>query len=257
MTGIPWRTAWRYSERAFRHLYWDAGTMLAQALALAAGLAPKLRSRFPDAQVARLVGADGRTSSRLRCSTLGEGEPAISPGGEAATGAVDHAPLEFPLVTLALRAGDGEQLGAPWPEGAPLDQAPTARDLDTVILRRGSTRRMDATKTVPRETLAFSLAAALRGIDVAHFVAVHGVDGVAPGLYRWPEPLREGDLREELLRVCWDQDLGRDAAFVVIGAADLEAHRATATTATPSWPRGSSRAACTWPPTRSAPARPA
>jgi hypothetical protein len=26
LTGIPWRTAWKYGERGFRHLYWDAGT---------------------------------------------------------------------------------------------------------------------------------------------------------------------------------------------------------------------------------------
>src|SRR6185295_16687519 len=30
VTGIPWRTGWRYRERGFRHVYWDAGTMLAQ-----------------------------------------------------------------------------------------------------------------------------------------------------------------------------------------------------------------------------------
>ena len=33
--------------------------------------------------------------------------------------------------------------------------------------------------------------------------------------------LREGNLRDELLWVTWDQDLGRDAAFVVMGAADI------------------------------------
>src|SRR4051794_21023170 len=61
VTGVPWRTGWRYAERGFRHIYWDAGTMLAQALALAesAGLAPRLVSRFPDADVARLGGAAG------------------------------------------------------------------------------------------------------------------------------------------------------------------------------------------------------
>jgi hypothetical protein len=51
------------------------------------------------------------------------------------------------------------------------------------------------------------------------------VDGLEPGLYRWPEldrPRRRGTLRGELLRVCWDQDLGRDAAFVVMATADLE-----------------------------------
>jgi len=47
---------------------------------------------------------------------------------------------------------------------------------------------------------------------------------LVPGLYRWPDldrPLRRGPLREELLRVCWDQDLGRDACFVVMAAVDL------------------------------------
>jgi len=83
-TGIPWRTGWRYAERGFRHLYWDAGTMLAQALALAesAGLAPRLRTRFPDAEVTRLVGADGVHEFPLALVSLGDGAPAIGPGGE-------------------------------------------------------------------------------------------------------------------------------------------------------------------------------
>jgi hypothetical protein len=25
VTGIPWRTGWRYRERGYRHVYWDAG----------------------------------------------------------------------------------------------------------------------------------------------------------------------------------------------------------------------------------------
>ena len=60
VTGIPWRTGWRYRERGFRHIYWDAGTMLSQLLALAdsAGFAPQLYTRFPDADVSALVGAD-------------------------------------------------------------------------------------------------------------------------------------------------------------------------------------------------------
>ena len=66
VTGIPWRTGWRYAERGFRHIYWDAGTMLANTLALAdaGGHRPRLFTRFPDAEVARLVGADGRRSFR-------------------------------------------------------------------------------------------------------------------------------------------------------------------------------------------------
>lgn len=26
VTGLPWRTAWKYAERGWRHVYWDAGT---------------------------------------------------------------------------------------------------------------------------------------------------------------------------------------------------------------------------------------
>jgi len=49
VTGVPWRTGWRYRERGWRHVYWDAGTMLGQLLALAgsAGLAAALYTRFP------------------------------------------------------------------------------------------------------------------------------------------------------------------------------------------------------------------
>jgi hypothetical protein len=92
-----------------------------------------------------------------------------------------------------------------------------------VILRRGSTRIMDPAATVARELCEWSLAASLRGARVPHFVAVHAVEGLEPGLYRWPDldrPLRREPLRDELFRVCMEQDLGRDAAFVVMAAVD-------------------------------------
>jgi hypothetical protein len=229
VTGVPWRTGWRYAERGLRHIYWDAGTMLAQALALAesGGLRPRVFTRFPDAEVTRLVGADGVHEFPVAVVALGAGEePAIRAAGPAAVGAVDAAPFEFPLVTRAQHAGDAETLCAPWPAPSPTGGEPPASPaLDEVILRRGSTRRMDITATVPRGVLDFSLAAALRGARVPHFVAVHAVDGLEPGLYRWPDmadPLRRGPLRDELYRVCMEQELGRSAAFVVMAAADLD-----------------------------------
>ena len=173
------------------------------------------------------MGADGVHEFPVALVALEAGAPAIEPGGAAVAGTIDAHPVEFPLVTAAQRAGDGDVLGAPWPAAPALDlPAPPARDLDAVILQRGSTRLMDAAATLPRDVVEFSLAVALRGIDVPHFVAAHGVEGVEPGLYRWPDlttPLRRGNLRQELLRVCWDQDLGRDAAYVVMSAIDISA----------------------------------
>ncbi|HYO42456.1 MAG TPA: nitroreductase family protein [Candidatus Limnocylindrales bacterium] len=228
ITGIPWRTGWRYAERGYRHIYWDAGTMLANTLALAeaGGYRPRLITRFPDAAVARLVGADGTQEFPLAIVILGRGEPAIGPGGEAATGAIDVAPVEFPLVTLAQHAGDREWLGEPWPTGQQVEgDLPATDDLDTVILRRGSARTLDATAAVDRGTFERTLAVSLRGTRVPHFIAVHTVEGLEPGLFRWPDlerPLRPGFLRDELWVACYEQDLGRDASFVVIGAVDLD-----------------------------------
>jgi SagB-type dehydrogenase family enzyme len=231
VTGVPWRTGWRYAERGFRHIYWDAGTMLAQTLALAdsAGLGPRLWTCFSDAELTRLVGADGVQEFPVALVALGGGGPAIRLRGEAAAGVIDADPVEFPLVTQAQHAGDVEELGEPgepWPAGAPLDgEPPSSPGLEDVILQRGSTRVLDPAATVSREVFEFSLAASLRGTRVPHFVAVHAVEGLEPGLYRWPDlarPLRRGLLREELLRVCWDQDLGRDACFVVMSTVDLD-----------------------------------
>ena len=226
VTGVPWRTGWRYAERGWRHLYWDAGTLLSQlgAAAASAGLAPALRTLFPDAAVTSLVGADGVHEYPLALLTFGEGSPAVEAGGPATRGSLPEE--ELPLCTAAQRAGDRDTLGAPWPAGPMLDDVPPSAPLDEVILRRGSQRRMDATATLPRATLEWPMAAALRGIDVPHWVAVHAVDGVAPGVYRWPDlttPVRAGDPRAELLRICLDQSLAAEAAYVAIAATPLAA----------------------------------
>jgi SagB-type dehydrogenase family enzyme len=221
VTGIPWRTAWRYAERGYRHLYWDGGTLLSQlqAAAASAGLGPRVRSHFPDAVVTELVGADGVHEFPLALVSLGDGTPAIEPTGPAAQGELPA--VEFPLYTTAQRAGDLSTLGEPWPDGLTLDEVPRSDSIDAVVRRRGSQRRMDRTETVPRQVLEWSMAAALRGIDVPHWVAVHGVDGVEAGVYRWPDlsaPLQKGDLRDELERIALSQSLAAEAAYVAISA---------------------------------------
>src|SRR6266478_3183357 len=51
LSGIVWRNSWKYRARTYRHLFWDGGTMLANALAAAAalGLTPRLLTGFVDA----------------------------------------------------------------------------------------------------------------------------------------------------------------------------------------------------------------
>lgn len=221
VTGVPWRTGWRYAERGWRHLYWDAGTLLSQLQAAAAssGWHPRLRTLFPDAQLAELVGADGIHEYPLALLTFGDGVPAVVPRGPAVAG--DLPPVEFPLCTAAQRAGDRQELGSAWPDGAQLSDVPESASLDQVVLRRGSQRLMDRSRSLPRAALDWPMQAALRGIATPHWVVVHAVDGVQPGVYKWPDlerPVRPGNHRDSLLRVCLGQALGADAAYVAIAA---------------------------------------
>ena len=85
VTGVPWRTAWRYSERAFRHIYWDAG-----------GRCSRRRSRSPTrpgwhhgcGRVSRMATSDGlsaptaRTSSKSRWSRSATARPRSNPRTE-------------------------------------------------------------------------------------------------------------------------------------------------------------------------------
>jgi hypothetical protein len=227
VTGVPWRTGWRYRERGFRHIYWDAGTMLSQLLAAAGsgGVPARLHSRFPDAEVAALFGADEVHEWPVAVVALGEDTPALEASGPAERGEVDAAPLEFPLVTAAQRAGDLDTLGPPWERGARVQVPITSSDpVETVVLARGSQRRMDPSRGLPDDVLRTSMLAATRGIDVPHFVVVHDVETLTPGVYRWPDlsaPVRRGAMRDELYRVSLEQGLARDAAFVAIGATDV------------------------------------
>ena len=224
ITGVPWRTGWRYRERGFRHIYWDAGTVLSHLLALADALrlGAELYPRFPDAMVAELVGCDGVFEFPVVVLGFG-GPPAVSAGGPTARGELDADAIAFPLVTTAQRAGDVAELDVPLSPGAAVAPLPGGGRLDELLFARSSHRLLDPTRGVRREVVEGLLRSAMRGVDVPHFVAVNEVVGVEPGVYRWPDldrPVRAGKIRGELYEAAAQQGLPRDASFVVISAID-------------------------------------
>jgi hypothetical protein len=232
VTGVPWRSAWRYRERAFRHVYWDAGTMLSQLLALAdsAGVPAHLHAAFPDDEVAALVGADGVREWPVAVVALGEGEPALHPTGDAMSGHHDGDGRVLPLVTEAQRAGRRTTLGPALARGAPVD-VPSGGSrsvpVEEVVTSKGSVRRLRADAALAREVLVDAMTVATRGVDLPHWVGVSAVDGVACGIHRWPDlehpvrPLDEARTRAELHAAALEQGLARDAAFVVMSGTDL------------------------------------
>jgi SagB-type dehydrogenase family enzyme len=257
-TGVVWRTTWKYGERGWRHLYWDAGTMLANLVAAADahGLDVHVLSGFADETVSRLVGIDGVDEVPLAVVTLGyesaDVEVGLSPNRDPASlsldvGPVAPRPIRLPLlvdaqaestltaadVTGWRRAANAVSFEAPAridpPASAPKDP------IEAVILRRGSTRVMRH-DPVGHDALAWPLAAATRAVplDAAprgtllkHYVNVHAVDGVRPGGYRWEDGKVEfiaadDSPREIGKRLCLDQPLGGDSAYTVFHNAALD-----------------------------------
>src|SRR5438132_7950112 len=108
LSGIVWRNSWKYRARTYRHLFWDGGTMLANAMAAAAalGLTPRLLTGFVDATVHRLLGIDGAREVALAPLCVGP-ETASAPSGRApapiahATVPLSRHVVDEPLVTHA------------------------------------------------------------------------------------------------------------------------------------------------------------
>ena len=256
LSAIYWRNTWKYQARGYRHLFWDSGTMLANALAVGGvlGLAPALVTGFVDDEINRLLGVDPEREAALELLALGpEGAPAAAPG-ELPALAHDVMPLssedvDYPALREIHRASGLATAAevAAWRRGI----APPAREprgpvialpepalesqpLGEAIQRRGSTRQFGhAALSLPE--LASALWAATRPVPadgpdglVDLYVIVNAVDGIAPGAYAyWPgrglESVRPGEFRREAAYLTLDQAIGGDAAATIFFLAPLDA----------------------------------
>jgi SagB-type dehydrogenase family enzyme len=256
LTGIPFRTCWKYGERGWRHLWWDAGAMVANLLAAADahGVPAQVLMGFPDAAVADLVSIDGIDEIPLALVRLGRGELRLPPPEALEPVAVRADPvagrvLRFPLVieAQATTALDVDAV-AGWREAAkevsrpaPTSVQPPPRGaasdrVEQIVLRRGSTR-LFLRQTAPAPLLEWGLAAAARAVPVdaapagtllEHLVTVHDVAEAEPGGYRYTATggfegrTRSDDPRAAAAHLCLDQPLGGDSAYTVFHAATLD-----------------------------------
>jgi SagB-type dehydrogenase family enzyme len=101
LTAIYWRNTWKYQARAYRHLFWDAGTLLANALAAATALdlPAHVHTGFVDAAVNALLGLDPAREGALALMSLG------APGG-AAGAAPPVLPIDLTTIPLSSRMVD-------------------------------------------------------------------------------------------------------------------------------------------------------
>jgi SagB-type dehydrogenase family enzyme len=258
LTGIPWRTAWKYASRGFRHLYWDVGMMLANLLASAAALGVQARIHlgFVDRAANDVVAVDGHTEFALCVVAIGRGEAAGAPDvadPDREVEPVSPRPGRDPRIEEAHRAmvlASGDDVRA-FREGAleaqarqdeqlfppvtPLPPEELSKDpLERVVRRRGSSRAL-ARESMPASEFAAILDRAFVGVPgdwlrgggtTRAVVMVAALEGLAAGIHDyWPGGrfalLREGTFRGEAGYLCLEQRLGADAAAVTFLLADL------------------------------------
>ncbi len=228
-----WRNAWKYQARAYRHCFWDGGTLHANLLAAAgsAQLEPRLVMGFADRSVERLLGLDSEREGAIALVAMGrsgQAAPHAPPVPELRleTEQLSHSEIDYPAIRAqhaASSLADGAE-AASW-RGAPpamkeslatgslhplrpKDETEVPREsLDAVIRRRGSTRAFDRTRSLSFEELSTVLERATRGVPgdfldlpgaslLDLYLIVHAVEGLTPGTYYF----RRRDRSLELLR---------------------------------------------------------
>jgi SagB-type dehydrogenase family enzyme len=256
LTGIFWRNTWKYQARGFRHLYWDAGTMLANMTAVghALALAPRLFTGFADTAINALLGVDPQREAALVLLAVGGEGGAAAPRVDMPVIRHETMPLssrevDYPLLrrmqeASALDTADAVRawrMSVTSPPSATPDAivplpapAAGARGLGTTIQRRGSSRRFTH-EPITAVQLATALWAATRPLQadvpgglVDLYLIVSAVEGVAPGAYAYQphahglETLAHGELRRQAAFLCLEQGLAGDAAAVIFFLAPLD-----------------------------------
>ena len=261
LTTTYWRNAWKYRERAYRHAFWDTGTILANLLAVASanGVRAGVIEGFADDEINGLLGIDPSTEACISLVALGEGGPEAPPAPpvpplDLPTEALSPASVAYPTIVAAHKETSlptGAAVAAWRPEPRPTDTpAPTGVQLvspapasdgrasiEAVILRRGSARRFSRAP-IDRAALDRMLEVAARPIpsDVASldaltdlYLIVNAVDGLAPGAYVFDrrrqslDLLVAGEFRGRAAFLALDQGLAGDAAVSVYWLTDLPA----------------------------------
>jgi SagB-type dehydrogenase family enzyme len=238
LTGVHSRTGWKYMERGYRHVWWDAGTMLANLLALAAAddLRPRLHVAFLDRELNAALGIDGVTEYALAVVALGDDSESPSRPSGAGT-ALQRAPVvaRYPLAEAAHAASACARLEdvRAWRVEPPGEEPKVDRDaLVRAIRRRGSIRAYAPTP-LPRDELADLLRWTESPIPadapsvVRQVVTVAAVEGIEPGIYdaqlRLIAPRDERELREAVGFAAMEQEHPRDAGVNVFHLCDLDA----------------------------------
>jgi SagB-type dehydrogenase family enzyme len=249
LTGIPWRTNWKYRARGYRHLYWDAGMILANLLGLCAagGHSSEVVLGFVDSELDTFVGIDGHSEMSICMVPIGYRE---APEADVPAAGSPPSPIGHAVGRLSFRQREYDEVieahlmtglrtpaeAALWqqeryPNAAPPPAALCFDGIEKVIRRRGSKREFEPVPILAEELESIIGHAVYDlecdwGLGLTQVGAiVNDVDGVEPGAYSAVYGMQQiafGKLREKARFLCLEQDLGGDAAATLFLFTDLE-----------------------------------
>ena len=230
-TSVFWRNAWKYQERAYRHAFWDGGTILANSLALAASrnLPSKVITGFVDETLNQLIDVDGVKEASLFLLPIGYA-PSLNASAFPVPQRLNletlpYSPQEinYPLIHSTHLGSSFTSISeverwrtrkishtTPSLTGnlTPLAVAPTAihlqKPIEEVILQRGSTRRFQES-SISYTELSTILRSATSGIDGDYireagtslndiYLIVNAVEGLSSGTYAFHRSTQELEL---------------------------------------------------------------
>ncbi len=247
-----WRNAWKYQSRAYRHCYWDNGTLLANLLAAAASrrVAAKIVAGFVDAEVNQLLGLDSQRDAPLSLVALGDSPQravGIAPQLEPLTlktVALSRKVVEYPAMhemheassllneaeVAAWRADAGQISGSTKDEGEkdarlcllklPSDEEIAQDQIEEVILRRGSTRQFNRA-SITFAQLSTMLHRATRGIPADFLTqptdSLNGIYLIVHAVDDLSPGVYFYRRDEQALELLKEGDFRRDAGFLGLG----------------------------------------
>ena len=245
-----WRNAWKYQSRAYRHCFWDNGTMLANLLAAAAArnIPACVVAGFVDESIRDLLALDDKREAPLSLVALGDcADLAVMAALPLEPLALETVPLsksevaypamrEMHLASALATEAEVEAWRREGIDGAardeeiitgrlfplePIDDGALPQDkVEEVIVRRGSARQF-AQQSISLAELSTALDRASRGISAdflngpkdslnSIYLIVHAVDELPAGAYFY----RRAERALELLK---EGDFRREAGYLGLG----------------------------------------
>ncbi len=241
-----WRNSWKYQARAYRHCYWDSGTILAGLLAATGvyGLPVKIVAGFEDRPINNLLGLDTEREAALTLIPLGRDEKNLLHSSvileplRLTTLPLSEREVDYPAIRAMHGASSLESFGevVSWrgPCGKagssgrfvgrrfplrPLPDEGMAQDtIESVIKRRGSSRQF-AQEAIGFEQLSTMMVRATRGVPADFldripiydlYLIINAVDGLPSGSYVFHR-------EESALELLKEGDFRREAGHLGLG----------------------------------------